>query len=50
MKLSVSHSSYSPWKSTHYVDSHITHRTTTTTLYYDKTALQKRRRYRFAPT
>jgi hypothetical protein len=48
--MKLSHSSHSPWKSTQYVDSRITHRTTTTTHYDDRTALQNQRRYRFAQT
>jgi hypothetical protein len=48
--MKLFHASHSPWKSTNYVDSHITHRTTTTTHYDDRTALQKQRRYRFAAT
>ena len=49
MKLSVSHPSHSPWKSPSAVISHIP-TATTTTHYDDNLALQKRRRFSFAPT
>ena len=44
--MKLSHSSHSPWKSTQYVDSHITHRTTTT----DISTLHKSGHLNFAPT
>src|SRR5258705_13813590 len=50
MKLSVSHPSHSPWKSPKSGDFTHSHRTTTTTHYDDNLALQKRRRFSFAPT